>query len=97
MNDIKVDLRPHVGKQPTRIGVLEVDLGQWMVFANGFHVGYVGKKAPTRVRIIHQSLPLGAKEEIKRQVDVLLGYETPPAVNAAVILEDEDDTQEDDD
>lgn len=94
MNDIVVELKPHVGHQSTRIGVLEVDLGQWMIYANKIHVGYVSKEPGNQINLIHMTLPLSAKEEIRRQVDLLLGRVNSPIANAAVILEEDDDYEE---
>jgi hypothetical protein len=96
MSDIVVEIKPHIGLQRTKIGVLKVDMRQSIVFANGIQVGFIGNRSTSGIKLIHMTLPLSAKEEIKRQVDALLGRVTPPIVNAAVILE-EDDTQEDDD
>lgn len=93
MSDIEVTLKPHVGLQSTRIGVLEVDLGQWMIYANNIHVGYVSKKPGTLINLIHMTLPLSAKDEIRRQVDLLLGRVNSPIANSAVILEEDDEEE----
>lgn len=84
---IIVELRPHTGLKSTRIGVLEVHLGQSMVLANGTHVGYLGDESFAGIKFINLGLPHEAKEEIKRQVDAILGRVTAPVANAAPIME----------
>lgn len=93
--DLVVELVPHMGRQSTRIGVLEVDLGQWRVKVNGFCVGYIDKQPGFGVKLTYQNLPEAAKQIIKDKVDVLLGRVNPPIATSSIIEEDEDDEPED--
>jgi len=73
--DIQVELRPHIGKQPTAFGPIEVEHNQWMIFARReggpmLHVGYVGKQPNAPINFLRQ--PNGqpwpeAVKEIVRQ------------------------------
>lgn len=89
--DIEVTLAPHLGHQATRLGVIEIDLGQWLVFANGRHVGYVDKRPGFGVKLIAFGLPEVVQQTIKRKVDELLGRETPQIHESAPIIAVEDD------
>jgi hypothetical protein len=89
--DIEVDLIPHTSLQSTRIGVLEVDLGQYRIRANGFCVGYIDKRPGFGAVLSHTSLPVAVQEIIKQKVDVILGRESPPIATASpIILEEEE-------
>lgn len=94
--DITVELKPHLGFQRTRIGNLEIDLKQYKVMANGFHVGYIDKRPGFGVKLIHQTLPQDAKAVIKRKVDEILGRDTPPIATVQVFREEDEDFNEED-
>lgn len=90
--DIQVKLIPHVGRQSTPLGILEIDLGQYRIQANGICVGYIAKKPGFAAILTHQSLPQVAKDIIKQKVDDILGRNSPPIATASsIVLEEEED------
>lgn len=79
MLDLVVTLEPHKGVQQTDLGLVEVELDQYRVFAaaNGrkLCVGYVGKRSglpfcPTAPFV---ELPETVQDEIYRQVCQVIG------------------------
>jgi hypothetical protein len=95
VDDIEVTLTPQVGTKQTRIGPIEIELGNWIIHANKIQVGYVGKHAGARVKIIHQTLPPEVVDFIKSKVDEMLGRSTPPAAILQAWREDDDEDEGD--
>ena len=65
--EIDVLLKPHVGEMRTPIGVEEIEHAQWMVFANGTHVGYLGKKPGSHANIILH-MAEGTREKLVKAI-----------------------------
>lgn len=71
IEEIKVELVPHVGISESLIGKVEVELPQKVVMVNGVWAGYVGNAPGSHISIILTNLPTAVLDEIKRQVDAL--------------------------
>lgn len=77
VEDIEVRCEPLVGQQITPAGTIEVDMNINRVFANGIHVGYVGRKEGNRIQLLSTvKLPDAVKDHIKSKVDEALGFDT---------------------
>lgn len=76
---MKVVLRPHVGIQRSPIGPIEVEHNQWIVIADGLHVGYIGKDAGSPLNLIF-GFPESFVRELKKEVAILVGSAFPVAV-----------------
>lgn len=73
IEDIKVELKPHIGETITEAGSIEVELPQKVIFVNDVWAGYVGNAPGSQISIILKSLPDNMLAEIKRKVDELRG------------------------
>lgn len=94
--DIEVSIVTHYGHQSTPLGVVKIDMNQWIVIANGRHVGYIPKREGGMVMFLNLELPQAVKDAIKVKVDAILGHETPDAIDGAPILDEAFEDEEDD-
>ena len=64
----RVTLKPHIGR--TMHGE-EIEHDQWMIFANGRHVGYVGKQpnAPVSLFEVSKAEELAIRRSINRRLN----------------------------
>ena len=75
----KIELKPHKGIQRSIFGPIEVEHNQWMIYANGLHVGYVGKDPGSPINIFAE-LPKSMLLELKKCVEEHMGAAAPMAV-----------------
>lgn len=73
IEEITVELKPHLGEVDTAAGLVEVKLPQKVVFVNGVWAGYVSDVPGSHISIILKNLPEPMLAEIKRQVDEIRG------------------------
>jgi hypothetical protein len=85
IEDIKVELKPHVGVTETAAGSIEVELPQKVIFVNDVWAGYVGDEPGAHISIILMSLPDIMLAEIKRQVDEIRGNVSRSISQAKVV------------
>lgn len=95
----KIELKPHKGIQRSVFGPIEVEFDQWMIYANGLHVGYVGKQPSAPINIFAE-LSKSMLQDLKSCVEQHMGQPAPMAVaptdeeveeHLQVISEEEDD------
>lgn len=91
--EIKVEIEPHKGVRDTVLGPVEVDLGQYRIFAdsgNGrVHVAYKDKREGFGIKFLSTvKLTPEVQEVIKSKVDELTGQVSPPVATSSHI-EDE--------
>lgn len=83
---LTIELRPHIGKMNTAIGVIDVEHDQWMVYGKtpeiekAIFLGYIGKRegSPFNGYTTYRDLPQCAKDAVVEQVAKLTGW-TPSA------------------
>jgi hypothetical protein len=70
---VQVLLKPHIGTSLKR--KVEIDLNQDMIFCDGEHVGYVGRKPTSPICLIEHGLPEAKKDAIHAAVKAKYGGE----------------------
>lgn len=75
----KIELKPHKGVQRSIFGPLEVEHDQWMIYANGLHVGYVGKSPGAPINIF-ADLPQSMLQQLRAAIQEHMGSPAPMAV-----------------
>ena len=94
--DLKVSLRPHIGKIQTAVGTFDQDMGQCFVMVNDKTVGiYCGREnEPNKYLSFTEFLPAAAQEAIAAKVADLTGgvskYNSPPPEEHEVISHDDE-------
>ena len=68
---VQVLLKPHIGTSLKR--KTEIDLNQDMIFCDGEHVGYVGRKPTSPICLIEHGLPEAKKDAIQAAVKAKYG------------------------
>ena len=94
---VQVLLKPHIGRSLRRN--TEIDLNQDMIFCDGEHVGYVGRKPTSPICLIEHSLPESKKDAIQAAVKGKYGGEAvkiaEPIPLPDELLETDEDDEED--
>lgn len=75
----KIELRPHKGVQRSIFGPIEVEHDQYMIYANGLHVGYVGKSPGAPINIF-ADLPQSMLQQLRAAIQEHMGSPAPMAV-----------------
>lgn len=75
----KIELKPHKGIQRSIFGPIEVEFDQWMIYANGLHVGYVGKQSGAPINIFAE-LSKSMLQDLKASIEQHMGEPSPMAV-----------------
>jgi hypothetical protein len=73
IDQITVELKPHIGNMPTAVGPMQVRLPQSVIFVNGVWAGYVADAPGSHINIIHSDIPAEVLEVVKAKVDQLRG------------------------
>ena len=107
---LEIKLDPHIGKQMTSVGPVDVDLGQYLVMAQtehtGYrwvHLGYVCKPCATNPTPPFNGLdsfrvlPQSIKDEVAAKVQDLLGLGHMRVTEIAEPIEVEEAIDDDDD
>jgi hypothetical protein len=92
---VQVLLKPHIGISISR--KKEVDLQQDLIFCDGEHVGYVGRKATSPICLTEHGLPEAKKDAIQAAVKAKFGGEPVKVAEPMALPEGfgEDETDED--
>lgn len=75
----KIELKPHKGIQRSMFGPIEVEHDQYMIYANGLHVGYVGKSAGAPINIFAE-MPKSMLLELKKSIEEHMGAPSSIAI-----------------
>lgn len=75
----KIELKPHKAIQRSVFGPIEVEFDQWLIYANGLHVGYVGKQAGAPINIFAE-LNKSMLQQLKSAIEEHMGAPSPMAV-----------------
>ena len=88
--ELTVELKPHVGRMQTGIGIIDVEHGPWLVYVNGVHAGFVDKRPGFPVNLLAtRQIPEQYKPMIEKKVEELLGHKTAGVATGAFIEEDD--------
>ena len=68
----KIELKPHKGIQRSIFGPIEVEHDQYMIYANGLHVGYVGKSPGAPINIFAE-LNASMLSQLKKSIEEHIG------------------------
>lgn len=85
-SEITVELKPHIGLQPTDAGPIEVKLPQSVIFVNDVWSGYIADAPGSHISLIRK-YPPEVVEVIKQRVDELRGNVSKTVAEAKDVRE----------